>query len=67
MFTHGHPLRCCHKKPGFAVALRGSGLCALPEDRHMQAGHSGKTGRFKSLEDDALYYSFFLRLEGINE
>jgi len=33
----------------------------------MQAGHSGKTGRFKSLEDDALYYSFFLMLEGINE
>ena len=33
----------------------------------MQAGHSGKTGRFQSLEDDALYYSFFLELEGIRE
>ena len=33
----------------------------------MQAGHSGKTGRFKRLEDEALYYSFFLMLEGINE
>jgi oligopeptidase B len=33
----------------------------------MQAGHSGKTGRFKSLEDVALYYTFFLNLEGIAE
>ncbi|MCH9694055.1 MAG: S9 family peptidase [Gammaproteobacteria bacterium] len=33
----------------------------------MQAGHSGKTGRFQSLEDDALYYAFFLGLEGITE
>jgi oligopeptidase B len=33
----------------------------------MQAGHSGKTGRFRSLEDTALYYAFFLRLEGIAE
>ena len=33
----------------------------------MQAGHSGKTGRFQSLEDDALYYAFFMNLEGINE
>ena len=33
----------------------------------MQAGHSGKTGRFKSLEDSALYYAFFLQLEGISE
>ncbi len=33
----------------------------------MQAGHSGKTGRFQSLEDTALYYSFFLWLEGIRE
>ena len=33
----------------------------------MQAGHSGKTGRFQSLEDDALYYAFFLMLEGIRE
>jgi oligopeptidase B len=30
----------------------------------MQAGHSGKTGRFRSLEDTALYYAFFLHLEG---
>ena len=33
----------------------------------MQAGHSGKTGRFKSLEDTALYYTFFLQLEGVAE
>ncbi len=33
----------------------------------MEAGHSGKTGRFQSLEDDALYYAFFLDLEGISE
>ena len=33
----------------------------------MQAGHSGKTGRFQSLEDDALYYAFFMNLEGVNE
>ncbi len=33
----------------------------------MQAGHSGKTGRFRSLEDAALYYTFFLYLEGIVE
>lgn len=33
----------------------------------MQAGHSGKTGRFQSLEDAALYYAFFLDLEGIKE
>lgn len=32
----------------------------------MQAGHSGKTGRFNSLEDTALYYAFFLYLEGIS-
>ncbi len=33
----------------------------------MQAGHSGKTGRYRSLEDDALYYAFYLSLEGIVE
>jgi oligopeptidase B len=33
----------------------------------MQAGHSGKTGRYRSLEDTALYYSFFLYLAGIRE
>ncbi len=33
----------------------------------MEAGHSGKTGRYQSLEDDALYYAFFLYLEGITE
>lgn len=31
----------------------------------MQAGHSGKTGRYRSLEDTALVYAFFLMLEGI--
>jgi oligopeptidase B len=33
----------------------------------MQAGHSGKTGRYKSIEDTALYYAFFLNLEDIHE
>jgi oligopeptidase B len=33
----------------------------------MSAGHSGKTGRFRRIEDTALYYSFFLGLEGIRE
>jgi oligopeptidase B len=33
----------------------------------MAAGHSGKTGRFHRIEDTALYYSFFLGLEGIRE
>jgi oligopeptidase B len=33
----------------------------------MQAGHSGKTGRFQSLEDTALYFAFFMSLEGIHE
>ncbi|MGB5581368.1 MAG: S9 family peptidase [Woeseia sp.] len=33
----------------------------------MQAGHSGKTGRYQSLEDTALYYAFVLWLEGKRE
>ena len=33
----------------------------------MAAGHSGKTGRFQRIEDTALYFSFFLTLEGIKE
>jgi protease II len=33
----------------------------------LNAGHGGKTGRFRSLEDDALYYAFFMSLEGITE
>lgn len=33
----------------------------------LQAGHSGKTGRYRSLDDTALYYTFFLLLEGIEE
>ena len=33
----------------------------------MQAGHSGKTGRFQRLEHAALRYTFFLHLEGIAE
>ena len=33
----------------------------------MQAGHSGKTGRFQYLEDIALEYGFLLLLEEINE
>ena len=30
----------------------------------MQAGHSGKSGRYQSLEDEALVYTFFMMLEG---
>jgi oligopeptidase B len=33
----------------------------------MAAGHSGKTGRFRRIEDTALYYSFFVGLEDIRE
>lgn len=33
----------------------------------MSAGHSGKTGRFRRIEDTALYYAFFMGLEGIRE
>ena len=33
----------------------------------MAAGHSGKTGRFRRIEDAALNYSFFVGLEGIRE
>lgn len=33
----------------------------------MAAGHGGKSGRFNSLEDTALYYAFLLSLEGIRE
>jgi len=33
----------------------------------MAAGHSGKTGRFRRIEDTALYMSFFLALEDIRE
>ena len=33
----------------------------------MAAGHSGKTGRFQRIEDEALNYSFFLSLENIRE
>ena len=33
----------------------------------MAAGHGGTTGRFRRLEDTALYYAFFVGLEGIRE
>ncbi|MEX1267060.1 MAG: prolyl oligopeptidase family serine peptidase, partial [Woeseia sp.] len=33
----------------------------------MQAGHSGKTGRFRSIEDTTIDYTFLLHLEGIHE
>ena len=33
----------------------------------MEAGHGGKTGRYKYLEDTALEYGFLLILEGITE
>ncbi|MEK6553615.1 MAG: S9 family peptidase [Bdellovibrionota bacterium] len=31
----------------------------------MDAGHSGATGRFKSIEEDAMYYSFFLAVDNL--
>jgi len=34
---------------------------------NMSAGHSGKTGRFRRIEDTSLYYAFFIGLEGIRE
>jgi len=33
----------------------------------MQAGHSGKTGRFRSIEDTTLDYAFLLHLERVHE
>jgi len=33
----------------------------------MDAGHGGTTGRFRRLEDTALYYAFFIGLEGVRE
>jgi len=33
----------------------------------LEAGHSGKTGRYRSLEDTALVYAFFLMLENCTE
>jgi oligopeptidase B len=33
----------------------------------MSAGHGGKTGRFRRIEDTSLYYAFFIGLEGIRE
>ena len=42
-----------------------SNMLVLKTD--MSAGHSGKTGRFRRLEDASLYYSFFIGLEGIRE
>lgn len=43
----------------------GDSLLLLKTD--MEAGHSGKTGRFRQIEDTALYMAFFLALEGIRE
>jgi oligopeptidase B len=40
-------------------------ILALKTD--MSAGHSGKTGRFRRIEDTSLYYAFFMGLEGIRE
>jgi oligopeptidase B len=34
---------------------------------NMSAGHSGKTGRFRRIEDTSVYYSFFVGLEDIRE
>jgi oligopeptidase B len=34
---------------------------------NMEAGHGGKSGRFRYLEDVALRYAFYLSLEGIGE
>ena len=39
----------------------GDGLALLRTD--MEAGHSGKTGRYRSLDDTALMYTFLLMLE----
>jgi oligopeptidase B len=33
----------------------------------MQAGHGGKTGRFKTHEDTAFRYAFLLDLAGVTE
>ncbi|MEM6510955.1 MAG: prolyl oligopeptidase family serine peptidase, partial [Pseudomonadota bacterium] len=33
----------------------------------MEAGHGGASGRFKSLQDTALYYAFMLDLAGIEK
>jgi protease II len=33
----------------------------------MGAGHHAKSGRFESLKEDAFYYSFISKLEGITE
>jgi oligopeptidase B len=43
----------------------GDNILVLKTD--MEAGHSGKTGRFRRVEDTALYYSFLMGLEGIRE
>jgi len=34
---------------------------------NMEAGHSGKSGRFEVLEERGLEYAFFLSLLGIKE
>jgi oligopeptidase B len=34
---------------------------------NMEAGHGGKSGRFRRLEEEALAYAFFLDLAGIKE
>jgi oligopeptidase B len=34
---------------------------------NMEAGHGGKSGRFRRLEEQALAYAFFLDLVGIKE
>ena len=44
------------------VRSTGQGVILLKTD--MQAGHSGKTGRYRSLEETALHYSFLLMLSG---
>jgi len=33
----------------------------------MEAGHSGKSGRFEALDERALQYAFFLGLLGIKD
>ena len=49
-------------------------LRALKTDRNplvfhinMEAGHSGKSGRFEALEETALQYAFFLGLLGVKD
>jgi oligopeptidase B len=45
----------------------GTGDAPLIFKINMEAGHGGKSGRFRRLEEEALAYAFFLDLAGIKE